>query len=124
MGLDLRHPLFQAFREAFRAGRFFEAHEHMEEFWILHGRPSRSVLRGLVQLAVACEHYRRGKLAGARGVFERARSNLSGSPPGLAAGSSDPALDRTLETCLRRYERIIVRDLPEPLPPGPFDLWN
>ncbi len=98
------HPLFQAFLSDFRAANYFAAHERLEQLWIQSGRPSAGELRGLVHLAVACEHYRRGNGAGARGVFARALENL-------AAGS------HTLLDAVRPFERILLDEVAGPLPP-------
>ena len=120
------HPLFDSFLREFRAGRYFEAHEVLEELWILEERPARGPLRGLVQLAVACEHYRRGNRGGARGVFVRARANLLDGA--LASGQGETAIETDpidgLDRTLRRYERILVEGRPEPLPGLNSVFWN
>lgn len=104
--MNPRHPLFLAFQREFRAGRYFEAHEVLEELWIESNRPARGRLRGLVQLAVACEHYRRGNGGGARRVFERARTNILFEAPADARS-------------LTALARNLADDLPGPLPPLP-----
>src|SRR6267154_5847014 len=73
----------------FNSGRFFDAHEALEDVWREAPRYSRvrRHLQGLVQLAVAFHHQSTGNLVGARSVLERALRNLSG------AEESFPALD-------------------------------
>jgi uncharacterized protein len=73
----------------FNAGRFFDAHEVLEDAWRespQHG-PLRRHLQGMVQLAVAFHHHSKGNHVGARSVLERAMRNLHG------ADSSFPGLD-------------------------------
>src|SRR5580765_5353569 len=65
----------------FNSGRFFDAHEVLEDVWREAPRHSRlrRHLQGLVQLAVAFHHQSTGNLEGARSVLERALGNLSGA---------------------------------------------
>jgi predicted metal-dependent hydrolase len=73
----------------FNAGRFFDAHEVLEDAWRETPRhiPLRRHLQGMVQLAVAFHHESTGNHVGARSVLERAVRNLNG------ADSSFPDLD-------------------------------
>jgi predicted metal-dependent hydrolase len=73
----------------FNAGRFFDAHEVLEDVWreAPHHSPLRRHLQGMVQLAVAFHHESTGNHVGARSVLERAMRNLDG------ADSSFPDLD-------------------------------
>jgi predicted metal-dependent hydrolase len=73
----------------FNAGRFFDAHEVLEDVWreVPRHSPLRRHLQGLVQLAVAFHHESTGNHVGARSVLERAMRNLDG------ADSSFPDLD-------------------------------
>ena len=73
----------------FNSGRFFEAHEALEDLWrdLPASSPAKKHLQGLVQLAVAFHHESCGNLPGARSVLDRALSNLEG------AESSFPSLD-------------------------------
>jgi uncharacterized protein len=73
----------------FNAGRFFDAHEVLEDAWREAPRhsPLRRHLQGMVQLAVAFHHQSTGNHVGARSVLERAIRNLNG------ADSSFPDLD-------------------------------
>jgi hypothetical protein len=73
----------------FNAGRFFDAHEVLEDAWREAPRhsPLRRHLQGLVQVAVAFHHQSKGNHVGARSVLERAMRNLNG------ADGSFPDLD-------------------------------
>ena len=49
----------------FNARQFFEAHEVWEEIWLTEDEPERTFLQGLIQIAAAFHHYRRGNPEGA-----------------------------------------------------------
>jgi predicted metal-dependent hydrolase len=104
----------------FNAGRFFDAHEVLEDVWREAPRqsPLRRHLQGMVQLAVAFHHQSKGNQVGARSVLERAMRNISG------ADSSFPNLDldrlradlacwrEHLDNCLGAAEKCLeVRDV-------------
>ena len=88
-----RETAFQHGIELFNSGKFFEAHEVLEDVWnsVPRDRPSgrhlRQHVQGMVQLAVAFHHQSKGNHVGARSVLERAMRNLNG------ADSSFPRLD-------------------------------
>ena len=76
MSLDTSDPLFHRFTLEFSQELFFEAHETMEQLWIKKGRHKGDPYQGLVQLAVAREHLKRGNLEGARRVYVKAHQKL------------------------------------------------
>ena len=69
--------------ELFNAGRYFEAHEALEDAWRDGPAGEKQFLQGMVQAAVGMHHLSRGNLEGARGVLARAIGNLE---PFLDAG--------------------------------------
>src|SRR5215470_985127 len=73
-----RQELDHALR-LFNNGKFFEAHEALEDLWRERpaSDPARKHLQGLVQLAVALHHESRGHLRGARSVLDRGLRNLA-----------------------------------------------
>ncbi|MCB1310017.1 MAG: DUF309 domain-containing protein [Leptospiraceae bacterium] len=71
--------LWKNFITDFNAGRYYAAHEQVETIWIRAGRPRSDWRRGLVQLAVALEHWKRGNRAGAFRVWRKARHILHGN---------------------------------------------
>jgi predicted metal-dependent hydrolase len=75
----LRDRRLAAYVRLFNDERFFEAHEVLEDLWLAAPEDFRDGLQGLVQIAVALEHHRRGNRAGARTVLERARRRLAGA---------------------------------------------
>lgn len=56
---------------------YFECHEILEEFWKSQPQPREAVWVGLIQIAVALYHHRRGNLAGAGKLLERAIQIIS-----------------------------------------------
>ncbi len=49
----------------FNAREFFEAHEVWEEVWLTEDEPEKTFLQGIIQIAAAFHHYRRGNTDGA-----------------------------------------------------------
>jgi uncharacterized protein len=49
----------------FNAREFFEAHEVWEEVWLVEAEPEKTFLQGIIQVAAAFHHYRRGNSDGA-----------------------------------------------------------
>jgi uncharacterized protein len=49
----------------FNAREFFEAHEVWEEVWLVEAEPEKTFLQGIIQIAAAFHHYRRGNTEGA-----------------------------------------------------------
>lgn len=76
-----RNAALAAFMGAFAEGRFFEAHEVLESFWVGYQGSDRDFYRGLIQAAVALHHLSVGNAVGARGVANRARKNLAPYAP-------------------------------------------
>ena len=76
-----RDAALAAFERAFSEGKFFEAHEILEAFWVGYQGSDRDFYRGLIQAAVALHHASVGNAVGARGVAVRARENLAPYAP-------------------------------------------
>ena len=99
----------------FNAGRFFDAHEALEDVWRPLPRdhcPLRLHVQGLVQLAVAFHHASTGNHVGARSVLERALRNLKG------ADNSFPNLDLDrLRAEMAEWQGYFAGRAPRPNPP-------
>lgn len=106
-------PRFADYVASFNAGRFYAAHEHLEELWIATGRPRGGALQGLIQLAVVLEHYRRGNLRGARRLFARARTALQ-RPGEAAPGWNVACVVQGVERLLQRERGAYPRLKPLP----------
>lgn len=99
-------PHLLEFVRRFNRGEFFDAHEVLEELWQEYDGPDRTAYQGLIQIAVALEHLRRGNRKGARGVLASARRRLAPHLP--------EALGVPLETLLREAACAIDDDGPIP----------
>ncbi|HZQ90824.1 MAG TPA: DUF309 domain-containing protein [Terriglobales bacterium] len=96
----------------FNAGRYFDAHEALEDAWRSCSGDEKLLLQGVTQAAVALHHHSTGNLTGAQSVLARALANMSGFPEG-SAGLRLAPLRASLSVCLAAIERS------EPLPPRP-----
>jgi predicted metal-dependent hydrolase len=75
-----RTRLMEAGRDAFRAGDFYEAHEHWEAVWDVIDDPDRRWIQGMIQIATGLH-----KLAGGRSdlcerLLRRALDKLADAP--------------------------------------------
>jgi predicted metal-dependent hydrolase len=78
---DTRTAALAAFQAAIDAGKFFEAHEILEAFWVSYRGEDRDFYRGLIQAAVALHHLGNGNTTGAASVAARARRNIAPFAP-------------------------------------------
>jgi uncharacterized protein len=60
----------------FNAQRYFEAHEALEAVWLKTTGDRKSFLHGLIQVAAAFHHYRRGNRTGFRSLLEKGCTKL------------------------------------------------
>jgi hypothetical protein len=74
-------PPLIAFHEAVEAGRYYDAHEILETFWISYRGDDRDFYKGLIQAAVALHHAAQGNTAGARSVARRASRRIAPFAP-------------------------------------------
>jgi predicted metal-dependent hydrolase len=94
----------------FNGGRFFDAHEALEDLWREAPPAShrKRHLQGLVQLAVAFHHQSTGNYSGARSVLERALRNIDG------AEESFPELDlKRLRASLKPWRKYLAGSRPD-----------
>lgn len=98
---EARRAALDDFLALYSAGRYFDAHEVLEQAWRRSPEAPMPFLQGLIQWAVALEHHRRGNAHGARALIDRALRNLEGAPPGYlgidlsACRAAAPALRRS-----------------------------
>jgi len=67
--------------ELFNQGGYFEAHEVLEEQWVLAERRERYFLQGVIHMAVAWHHAGAGNLEGAVRQVEKGLKKLAGYLP-------------------------------------------
>ena len=67
--------------ELIRAGRYFDAHEELEDEWRIAPSEERDFLQGLVHVAVAWLHAERGNRPGCERQLEKAARRLGPYAP-------------------------------------------
>jgi predicted metal-dependent hydrolase len=75
-----RDEKFQRGFEQFNAREFFAAHETWEEIWLAAPEPDKTFLQGIIQVAAAFHHYRRGNTAGTQSLLAAGLQKLSRFP--------------------------------------------
>jgi len=75
-----KHERFERGLRHFNARRFFEAHEVWEEIWLVESEPERTFLQGIIQIAAAFHHYRRGNSDGAESLLAAGIVKISRFP--------------------------------------------
>jgi predicted metal-dependent hydrolase len=66
--------------EQFNSRQFFEAHETWEEIWLHTPEPEKTFLQGIIQVAAAFHHYRRGNRAGTQSLLKAGLRKLDRFP--------------------------------------------
>ncbi|MDX1584185.1 MAG: DUF309 domain-containing protein [Thermoanaerobaculia bacterium] len=92
--------------ERFNAGRFWDAHESWETIWLNSTDPTRRFLQGMIQLAAAFHHFKRGTLSGGIRLTEAAESKLSDFPLSHMGIDRGFAMKRAREARLWASEQI------------------
>jgi CheY-like chemotaxis protein len=90
--------------EALRAGRYFEAHEHLERAILADPGPEATVYRALLHLAVAHLHTERGNWRGAQKMLLRMRA-WTATLPARCRGVDVAALRAALESLQAQLDR-------------------
>jgi DUF309 family protein family protein len=83
-------PELDEYLRLYAAGRYFDAHEALEQAWRRSPIARMEFLQGLIQWSVAFEHHRRGNAHGARVLLERAWRRLRDAPPGYMGLDLEP----------------------------------
>ena len=76
-----RLPVLAQGIDEFNAGLFFQSHETLEDLWIVSPWPVRNFLQGLIQIAAAFVHLKRGEYAGSHRLLTEAILKLEGFTP-------------------------------------------
>ncbi len=94
--------LYAALHE-FNDGYFFEAHETLEDLWMVTPLPERTLFQGIIQLAAAFVHVARGEYAGTFKLLGAAHEKLEEFAPDALGhrrcGSAPRYRARTGRTC-------------------------
>jgi predicted metal-dependent hydrolase len=76
----VNQDLYRRGIELFNSGRFYDAHEILEDAWRENDGPEKLFLQGLIQVAVGLHHLSTGNDVGALSLLTRASRNLSQYP--------------------------------------------
>jgi len=99
------HPqAVEGFR-LFKAGRYFEAHEALEDAWNAEQGEIRNLYRGILQIAVVCLHITRGNYNGALKVYTRSQRWLKDWSP-VCRGIHVDELKANAEKAIREVQRL------------------
>lgn len=98
----------------FNEERFFECHEAWEEAWKRSVGAEKFYYQGMIQVAVAILHARRGNIEGARTLYAKARSKLDELPAEYARIALGEFRDD-----IAKFFAAAFADQKHPLPPAP-----
>lgn len=114
MELDWTEGELQEGRRCYESGAYFEAHEHWESVWLTASEPAKKFLQGLIQVAAAFHHYRRGNCAGTASLLQAALRKLERYPEEYGGIAVAP-----LRAAIGAWLRALTADPPSSLPPIP-----
>ncbi len=98
----------------FNAGRYFEAHEALEDAWNAESGKVRDLYRGILQIAVAYLHILRGNYNGAVKVHERSQKWMQDWPE-VCRGIQVGQLRRDAQAVIDEVQRLGIEKI------GDFD---
>src|SRR5437870_11054287 len=81
MSPDVERKLYLDGIELFNSGEFFDAHEVWEDAWHMAWGIKHEFYQGMIQCAVALEHYRRSNPRGVISLFASYRPKFKNLPP-------------------------------------------
>ncbi|MEA2568274.1 MAG: uncharacterized protein QOI24_275 [Acidobacteriota bacterium] len=108
-------PSFVAGVAHFNAREFWEAHESWEELWLEAESELHQFLQGLIQLAAAYHHIKRGTFRGAVRLIDAALAKLAPFPLrfcGIDRAEAESAARRDRERAARA-ESLAESDFPK-----------
>ena len=99
------HPQAVEGLRLFNAGRYFEAHEALEEAWNAEKGPVRELYRGILQIAVVYLHVKRGNYNGAIKVHARSQRWIKDWPD-ICRGIYVGELRENAEIVINEVQRL------------------
>jgi predicted metal-dependent hydrolase len=99
----------------FNAAEFWHAHERWERLWLVAKDPERRFLQGLIQLAAAYHHVKRGTLRGAVRLFDAALTKLEPYADGYLGVDRTDAITASIvhRRCVMQGDAIEASDYPK-----------
>jgi len=100
----------------FNAHEFWEAHEAWETIWLVAESDVEQFLQGLIQVAAAYHHVKRGTFRGAVRLFDAGLRRLSAFPQkwsGIDRGAAEDAARRHRERIAASSEKVPESEFPE-----------
>ena len=118
------HPRSKEGLNLFNDGRYFEAHEALEDAWKEERGAIRNLYRGILQVAVVYLHVTRRNYSGALKVYERSQKWLKDWPD-ECRGIKVDRLRRDLLGVIETVKRMPAQN-PLPLDPSLLKpvIWN
>ena len=108
-------PAFVRGVEHFNALEFWDAHEAWEELWLVAETDVEQFLQGLIQVAAAYHHVKRGTFRGAVRLFDAGLARLANFPDGFC-GLDRKAVEsaaRAHQTLAKEERRLDALDFPK-----------
>ena len=106
---EKKEELFFAGLLAYEEKDFFEAHELWEELWSEYYLSDRTLIQGLIQLAVSFVHLGNGNLNGAKSLLKKSADKFS-SFSGVHRGINIDNLNQQIAEIIIEYEQLITVD--------------
>jgi hypothetical protein len=107
---DFRLRFLEGIRH-FNATEFWDAHESWEELWLAAGSDLEQFLQGLIQVAAAYHHVKRGTLRGGVRLFDAGLRRLAPFPPGCC-GVDRNAVEQSAVTDREWAARVVAGSEP------------
>ena len=106
---EKKERLFIKGLQAYEEKDFFEAHELWEELWSKYYLVDRTLIQGLIQLAVSFVHLGNGNLNGAKSLLNKSAEKFS-SFSGVHRGINIDYLKKKIMEIINEYEQLMTVD--------------
>ena len=106
---EKKEQLFFEGLRAYEEKYFFEAHELWEELWSEYYLADRTLIQGLIQLAVSFVHLGNGNLNGAKSLLKKSADKFS-SVCGVHWGINIDHLNQQIVEIKNEYEQLMTVD--------------
>ena len=106
---EKKERLFFDGLRAYEEKDFFEAHELWEELWSEYYLADRTLIQGLIQLAVSFVHLGNGNLNGAKSLLNKSAAKFS-SFSGIHRGINIDNLKKKIMEIKNEYEQLMSVD--------------